>query len=578
MADRFKLTLIGRVLHLVSRSIEALITQIPRPRIWNVEGRVRGRNLGNGRFQFDFDNEKDLQAVLNRRLCHFNQWSFPLERWEPFTRDDFPNPIPFWVHVTRVPVHFWNDGTFTEIAKALGKKTGHGRKERKIQISVNIDMPLQFERKFEFPNGDIGKVSFLYVGLHRYCFTCKMISHDENSCMELTEEQRQQRRLEILNSNASGPQRQLPFDVNQDRRTNGKRPRSPTLEVSRRSPPRKIQTYTSYWRNMTDGSSRDLRLRETDQTENLMSRNNSSQRKRAHPSRRSPTRQAVWSRLDRVHSHSRSDYHRTSMQYNGRDRNWDVHSRARGVTEWTVPRTGSLNERRQQEWRPREHQAIKNTPKDNGDNQVNLPSDGLRDKQDTSRVEHERSDSQRTVSEQLGNVRMMGDNRSGHLVIHRNETDEEKRRRLKGKAILTSNADTPMSKPKDAESSVLLIGQNTILIRDPRTRVTQNQQSSALQEEVNDHTNYGHEVGVAQIQKILPSLGTIEVGEDGLLNEENAKLVTMTAEDEAEVDKLVLEFDDVMMDENMRENDDLLVDEPGYDAEQIDAISQLYPM
>lgn len=232
-----------------------------------------------------------------------------------------------------------------------------------------------------------------------------MISHDENSCTELTEEQRQQRRHERLNSNASGPQRQLPFDVNQDRRTNGKRPRSPTLEVSRRSPPRKIQTDTSYWRSRTDGSSRDLRVRETDQTENLMSRNNSSQRNRAHPSIRSPTRQAVWSRLDRVHSHSRSpghasrsDYHRPSMQYNGRDRNRDVHSRARGVTEWTVPRTGSLNERRQQEWRPREHQAIKNTPKDNGDDRVNVPSDGLRDKQDTSRVEHERSDSQLTVS------------------------------------------------------------------------------------------------------------------------------------------------------------------------------------
>ncbi|KAF3521392.1 hypothetical protein F2Q69_00046780 [Brassica cretica] len=263
-----------------------------------------------------------------------------------------------------------------------------------------------------------------------------------------------------------------------------------------------------------------------------MSRNNSSQRNRAHPSIRSPTRQAVWSRLDRVHSHSRSpghasrsDYHRPSMQYNGRDRNRDAHSRARGVTEWTVPRTGSLNERRQQEWRPREHQAIKNTPKDNGDDRVNVPSDGLR------------------------NVRMMGDNRSGRLVIHRNETDEEKRKRLKGKAIMTSNADTLMSKAKDAASS-----------------------------EVNDHTNYGHEVGVAEIQKILPSLGTIEVGEDGLMNEENAKLVTMTAEDEAEVDKLVYEFDDVMMDENMMENDDLLVDEPGYDAEQIDAISQLYPM
>lgn len=71
-AEQFKLTLIGRVFQLKSRSIDALINLLPKPRIWNVEGRVRGTNLGNGRFQFDFDNEQDLQAVLNKRPCHFN--------------------------------------------------------------------------------------------------------------------------------------------------------------------------------------------------------------------------------------------------------------------------------------------------------------------------------------------------------------------------------------------------------------------------------------------------------------------------------------------------------------------------
>ena len=60
-------------------------------------------------------------------------------------------------------------------------------------------------------------------------------------------------------------------------------------------------------------------------------------------------------------------------------------------------------------------------------------------------------------------------------------------------------------------------------------------------------------------------------------------------EDEAEVDRLVSEFDGVVMgenmvidenvmDEHMMENDDLLVDGPGFDAEKIDAISQLSPM
>lgn len=78
--ERFRLTLIGRVFHIRGRSSDALINLLPRPRIWSVEGRVRGLNFGNGRFQFDFDKEEDLQMVLNKRPCHFNQWSFALER------------------------------------------------------------------------------------------------------------------------------------------------------------------------------------------------------------------------------------------------------------------------------------------------------------------------------------------------------------------------------------------------------------------------------------------------------------------------------------------------------------------
>ena len=102
VTERFRMMLIGRVFNLQGRSIDALIHLLPRNMIWNVEGRVRGLNLGNGRFQFDFDNETNLLSVLNKRPCHFNQWSFALERWEPFTSESFPNTIPFWISVTGV--------------------------------------------------------------------------------------------------------------------------------------------------------------------------------------------------------------------------------------------------------------------------------------------------------------------------------------------------------------------------------------------------------------------------------------------------------------------------------------------
>lgn len=96
---RFKLSLVGRLFNKDRRSVETLITLLPRPSIWDVEGRVRGVDLGNQRFQFDFDSEEDLQKVLSKRPCHYNKWSFALERWAPHIGDSFPNTMTFWVQL-----------------------------------------------------------------------------------------------------------------------------------------------------------------------------------------------------------------------------------------------------------------------------------------------------------------------------------------------------------------------------------------------------------------------------------------------------------------------------------------------
>lgn len=165
---RFKKTLIGRVLHLCGRSVEAMIGVLPRARIWNVEDIVRGVNLGNGRFQFDFDKEEDLVMVLNKRTCHFNHWIFALEQWKPFTSENFPHTVTLWIKVTGVPMHYWNDKTFEEIAKALGKKMAIDANNASLQVSIDADQPLQFERRMGFPNGDVGRVSLSYEGLDRF--------------------------------------------------------------------------------------------------------------------------------------------------------------------------------------------------------------------------------------------------------------------------------------------------------------------------------------------------------------------------------------------------------------------------
>lgn len=145
--EKFKRTLIGRMFYTEGRSIGAIISLLPKVNIWDVEGRTHGVNLGNGRFQFDFDKDEYMNKVLAKRPWHFNRWSFSLEPWEPFTSELFPNTMVIWVRVKGVPVHFWNDVTFTEIRKAQGNIRAIEAQRSKLQVSINTDAPLQFEIK-----------------------------------------------------------------------------------------------------------------------------------------------------------------------------------------------------------------------------------------------------------------------------------------------------------------------------------------------------------------------------------------------------------------------------------------------
>ncbi|KAF2566518.1 hypothetical protein F2Q68_00027206 [Brassica cretica] len=138
------------------------------------------------------------------------------------------------------------------------------------------------------------------------------------------------------------------------------------------------------------------------------------------------------------------------------------------------------------------------------------------------------TDYQRTISEVLPRRGTRETQGNGVIVVHIDETPEERMRRLKGKAPMEK---TPMSAEKRLPSGLLTRDRGIISIRDGEIPVQT--------EETND--------------------------------------MVMTKEDEAEVDKLVEDFGDVVMDDDMMQNDDLLVDEPGFDAEKIDVISQLSP-
>ncbi|KAF8050046.1 hypothetical protein N665_2060s0001 [Sinapis alba] len=549
-SERFKKTLIGRVIHRGGRSVEAMINLLPRARIWNVEGRARGTNLGNGRFQFDFDKEEDLLMVLNKRPCHFNHWIFALERWEPSTSENFPNTIPFWIKITGVPVHFWNDDTFSEIAKALGKLEAIDANNARLQVSIDADKPLKLEAKVGFPNGDVGKVYLTYEGLNRYCFSCKRISHDLYSCPELSPEEREHKMTEYRELNSETQTYKAingPPGSNRNKITNKKRPRSPMADAYQRSP-----SHSAY-----PGNSRgEKRSKESENywtSRTLLNKgppSKASDKKREEQNDRyqqKNQKDTVWNRLEsqarrkpveRTH-HSKEfslDRQRGRVSHRGNDRNLSHHSQLS-----------------QQVWRPR---SQVNDEKSISQSKTATNSKNL------EASPQEKSDSQQTLSGVLVGGGGLGIQRNGVLVVHNQETSEERMRRLKGKShmIPESKEKTPLSVLQNAPKALLTRDRGTLTIREGETQ-----------------TPIPHPRFVLSPLRLRNGTEDPSLELDNLMVSDHLDNMVLTREEEAEVNKLVDEFGDVVMDDTMLQNDDLLVDEPGFDAEIIDAISQLSP-
>ncbi|XP_013639743.1 PREDICTED: uncharacterized protein LOC106345012 [Brassica oleracea var. oleracea] len=224
---RFQLSLVGRLSNKEKRSVEALIALLPRPNIWDVEGRARGVDLGNHRFQFDFESEADLQKVLSKRPCHFNKWSFALERWTPHVGDSFPHKMTFWVSATGIPTHFWLEPIFKALGKGLGLVGKVEEKAAKFELELDAERPLKFKLRAQLPSGEIVPVTLEYSNLHRWCHHCRLISHEIDTCPQITDEQREQ-----LAKEKDLSRDQVPFPRMEVNR-NGENSRRATAPVSK---------------------------------------------------------------------------------------------------------------------------------------------------------------------------------------------------------------------------------------------------------------------------------------------------------------------------------------------------------
>lgn len=66
------------------------------PKIWKLEDKAFGADLGNCKFHFNFQSEDDIREVLRNGPYHYDSWMVSVVRWELVIESNYPSEITFW--------------------------------------------------------------------------------------------------------------------------------------------------------------------------------------------------------------------------------------------------------------------------------------------------------------------------------------------------------------------------------------------------------------------------------------------------------------------------------------------------
>ena len=178
--------LIGRCMNHEKKEMKALISNLPK--IWKLEEKVVGTNLGFGKFQFDFEKEEDMEGVLKLQPFHFDYRMLSLAHWQPKKSLLYPSEITFWVRVLGIPVKFKTTPTFESIGDAIGRTVDVDLDHSRVQVVVDAFKELCFETTVDFTGGEFyeveeAPVSLCYEKLFGYCQVCVSLCHKDEVCL-----------------------------------------------------------------------------------------------------------------------------------------------------------------------------------------------------------------------------------------------------------------------------------------------------------------------------------------------------------------------------------------------------------
>ncbi|KAG2273918.1 hypothetical protein Bca52824_056473 [Brassica carinata] len=169
----------------ITQDMKALITNLLK--IWGLEKRVTGMDLGLGKFQFVFETEEEIEGVLKLQPYHFDYWMLSLARWQSKKSPQFPSEITFWVRVLGVPAEFRTAPTYESIGDAIGRTVMLDVEHARVQVVVDAFKGLCFETTIDFKGGEFyaseeALVSLRYEKFFGFCDFCSSLCHKDEKC------------------------------------------------------------------------------------------------------------------------------------------------------------------------------------------------------------------------------------------------------------------------------------------------------------------------------------------------------------------------------------------------------------
>lgn len=132
-----------------------------------------------------------METVLRRGPCAFADRMLILQCWTPLFNPLMLNFIPFWIQIRGIPLQYMNQDVVAHIGRVMGQlmdvdynaETAIHVEYVRVRINWDVDLPLRFQRNFQFVAGINTLLKFRYERLHGFCETCGALTHDSRNCL-----------------------------------------------------------------------------------------------------------------------------------------------------------------------------------------------------------------------------------------------------------------------------------------------------------------------------------------------------------------------------------------------------------